>query len=96
MKYDFNFCLGGCVWLASACNSLVYAKYEIYPVAFLLGAGGSAMLVTSLAIIASLIGKNLGKHNYTASITIFYMITHPINACDIKGVTCQIENKSLV
>jgi hypothetical protein len=33
----------------------------IYPIAILMGAGGSAMLINSLAIVASLIANNLGK-----------------------------------
>jgi Na+/melibiose symporter-like transporter len=65
-RYGYKICfalsclieLGGCLWIWFGCN-MSTAKYEIYPVAILMGAGGSAMLITSLAIVASLIGSNL-------------------------------------
>merc|ERR1712198_752828 len=49
--------LGGCVWIWFGCREET-AKYEIFPVAILLGGGGSAMLISSLTIVSSLIGKN--------------------------------------
>ena len=37
------------------------AKYEIFAVAVLLGGGGSAMLISSLTIVSSLVGQNTGE-----------------------------------
>ena len=45
------------------CTECVTTKYQIYPIAILMGAGGSAMLITSLAVVASLIANNIGKYN---------------------------------
>ena len=36
------------------------AKYEIFILAALMGAGGCAMLVSSITIVASLVGNNTG------------------------------------
>ncbi|XP_018011861.1 major facilitator superfamily domain-containing protein 12-like [Hyalella azteca] len=49
---------GGCVWIFFGSGEL-YCQYLVYPVAVLLGAGGSTMLVTSLSITADLIGNNI-------------------------------------
>ncbi|XP_069674356.1 major facilitator superfamily domain-containing protein 12-like isoform X2 [Periplaneta americana] len=50
--------IGGCVWIRLG-SGTTYTTYEIYPVASLLGAGSSIMLVTSLGITADLIGPNI-------------------------------------
>jgi len=55
--------LGGCAWIWFGCREET-AKYEIFPVAILLGGGGSAMLISSLTIVSSLIGNNTGILNY--------------------------------
>ncbi|XP_032689557.1 major facilitator superfamily domain-containing protein 12-like isoform X1 [Odontomachus brunneus] len=45
------------VWIQFG-NGDMYIKYEIYPVAVMLGSAGSIMLVTSLGVCADLIGQN--------------------------------------
>jgi Na+/melibiose symporter-like transporter len=49
--------IAACVWIYFG-SGVDYTTYEIYPVATLLGAGSSVMLVTSLGITADLIGLN--------------------------------------
>jgi hypothetical protein len=49
--------IAACVWIRFG-SGVSYIKYQIYPVATLLGAGSSVMLVTSLGITADLIGLN--------------------------------------
>lgn len=49
--------IGACVWIRFG-SGIYYNEYEIYPVAILLGFGGSIMLVTSLGITADLIGHD--------------------------------------
>ena len=44
------------------CEECDTAKYEIFAIAALLGAGGSAMLINCLAIVANLIASNIGKN----------------------------------
>ena len=61
--FDF-FYKGGCLWIWFGCNSCERAEYEIFGIAIFMGAGGAAMLINSLAIVASLIGNNLGKGIY--------------------------------
>lgn len=61
-----TYCVGGALGLA-ACTWLQlgtgysYVKYEVYLVAFLLGAAGSVVLVTSLGVTADLIGRDTDK-----------------------------------
>lgn len=59
LAFLFGAVLGvaACVWIHFG-SGVNYTKYEIYPVASLLGAGSSVMLVTSLGITADLIGLN--------------------------------------
>ena len=45
------------------CNNNETAKYEVFAIAAILGASGSAMLVTSLSISACFIAENIGKKN---------------------------------
>ena len=45
------------------CNNNETAKYEVFAIATILGASGSAMLVTSLSISACFIGENIGKEH---------------------------------
>ncbi|XP_015108557.1 major facilitator superfamily domain-containing protein 12 [Diachasma alloeum] len=49
--------LAACVWIYLG-HGKFYTNYAIYPVALLLGGGGSVMLVTSLGVTADLIGPN--------------------------------------
>ena len=56
----FLFPPGGCIWVLFGCEKCDTAQYEIFPIAVLLGAGGSAMLINCLAIVANLIGSNIG------------------------------------
>merc|ERR1712150_342795 len=51
--------LCGCIWVLFGCEKCDTAQYEIFPIAVLLGAGGSAMLINCLAIVANLIGSNI-------------------------------------
>ena len=51
---------GGCAWIWFSCEKCG-SEYNIFGIAIMMGAGGSAMLINSLAIVASLIGNNLGK-----------------------------------
>ena len=53
---------GGCIWVLFGCEKCDTAQYEIFPIAILLGAGGSAMLINCLAIVANLIATNIGKY----------------------------------
>ena len=46
------------VWIYFGAGE-VFTKYLVYPMAVLLGAGGSTMLVTSLSITADLIGNSV-------------------------------------
>lgn len=50
--------VSGCVWIFFG-DGDVYKRYLVYPMATLLGAGGSTMLVTSLSITADLIGNSI-------------------------------------
>ncbi|KAF2345957.1 Major facilitator superfamily domain, partial [Trinorchestia longiramus] len=50
--------LSACIWINFGAGP-VYSKYMVYPMAALLGAGSSTMLVTSLSITADLIGNNV-------------------------------------
>lgn len=50
--------IAACMWIRFG-SGINYTTYEIYPVATLLGAGSSVMLVTSLGITADLIGPNI-------------------------------------
>ena len=58
-KNDFK---GGCAWIWFSCEKCG-SEYNIFGIAIMMGAGGSAMLINSLAIVASLIGNNLGKNS---------------------------------
>jgi len=52
--------LAGCLWVHfGPIDDPSYTTYQIYPVAVLIGAAGSQMLITSLCITADLIGNNL-------------------------------------
>jgi len=51
--------LCGCIWVLFGCEKCDSAKYEIFAIAALLGAGGSAMLINCLAIVANLIASNI-------------------------------------
>ncbi|KAK0161835.1 hypothetical protein PV327_008246 [Microctonus hyperodae] len=59
IAYSIGVILGVCactwIWLG---KGTTFISYEIYPVALLLGAAGSVMLVTSLGLTADLIGEN--------------------------------------
>lgn len=50
------------MWILLGCTG-ESRKYEIYAIAALIGSGGSAMLITSLAMVASFIGSNLGMND---------------------------------
>ena len=51
--------LAACAWVWAGCAmGTPSVLYEIYGVAALVGVAGSAMLVTSLAVTAHLIGEN--------------------------------------
>ncbi|XP_011300736.1 major facilitator superfamily domain-containing protein 12 [Fopius arisanus] len=49
--------VAACIWIYFGHGDF-YSHYAIYPVALLLGGGGSVMLVTSLGVTADLIGSN--------------------------------------
>lgn len=49
--------IAGCLWLRFGAGQ-AYSRYEIFPVAALLGAGSSVLLVTSLGVTADLIGAD--------------------------------------
>ncbi|KAK3876009.1 hypothetical protein Pcinc_019151 [Petrolisthes cinctipes] len=79
----------GCVWLYLG-NGEVYSKYLVYPMASLLGAGGSVMLVTSLSLTADLIGPNVesgafvyGAMSFTDKLSngIAVMLIQSLNPC---------------
>ena len=71
---------GGCIWVLFGCEKCDTAQYEIFPIAVLLGAGGSAMLINCLAIVANLIATNIGKYQILNRINVdeFYSSTHAI------------------
>ena len=54
------------------CEQCDTAKYEIFAIAALLGAGGSAMLINCLAIVANLIASNIGTY-FAIQIQIFIL-----------------------
>ena len=58
----FNF-LVGAIYVLFGCNNNETTKYEVFAIATILGASGSAMLVTSLSISAWFIGENIGKEH---------------------------------
>ncbi|KAK4306623.1 hypothetical protein Pmani_021574 [Petrolisthes manimaculis] len=79
----------GCVWLYLG-NGEVYSKYLVYPMACLLGSGGSVMLVTSLSLTADLIGPNVesgafvyGAMSFTDKLSngIAVMLIQSLNPC---------------
>ena len=61
---EINFCVyinkGGCSWIWFGCKEAT-ARYEIFVVAALMGGGGTAMLICSLTMVASLVGNNIGS-----------------------------------
>jgi len=67
VTFLFGAAIGVCaaVWVyygaGSGTPGLWFRKYGIFCAAVLFGAGGSAMLITSLALTAELIGKNSGS-----------------------------------
>ena len=58
----FHF-LVGAMYVLFGCNNNETAKYEVFAIAIILGASGSAMLVTSLSISACFIGENIGREH---------------------------------
>ena len=58
--YAFLCFQGGCVWTWLGCSHPDTGRYEIYAVAALMGTGGSAMQVTSLSLVANMIGEETG------------------------------------
>ncbi|XP_076246049.1 major facilitator superfamily domain-containing protein 12 isoform X2 [Calliopsis andreniformis] len=59
IAYCFGVILGicACIWIHFGVGA-TYVKYQIYPVALILGSAGSIMLVTSLGVTADFIGHN--------------------------------------
>ena len=53
----------GAIYVLFGCNNNETAKFEVFAIATILGASGSAMLVTSLSISACFIAENIGKEN---------------------------------
>jgi len=47
-----------CGWMVWGCKNDDHVRYEIYGLATLLGAAGSAFLIASLSIVSALIGCN--------------------------------------
>ena len=62
-KWCTWFYLVGCIYVLLGCNDNETVKYEVFAIAAILGASGSAMLVTSLSISACFIAENIGKEN---------------------------------
>lgn len=58
--------IGSCVWMAIPNIGL-----QVYGAAILLGAGGSTVLVTSLAFTADLIGRNTVRY--------YHLLLHQLN-----------------
>ena len=88
-----NLFLGACIWVGCGCKSLHTAKYEIYPIAFIIGAVGPSMITNSQGIIASLIANNLGRYINTSNIIIINMITPPIIPYYIRIVKLTSQYK---
>ncbi|XP_064093893.1 major facilitator superfamily domain-containing protein 12-like [Macrobrachium nipponense] len=58
--FSLGCCVGlaACIWIGVGGESGYFKVWGVYPVAVLLGIGGSVLLITSLSITADLIGEN--------------------------------------
>lgn len=58
--FSLGCCVGlaACIWIGAGGQSGYFKVWGVYPVAVLLGIGGSVLLITSLSITADLIGEN--------------------------------------
>ena len=68
-----------------------FTEFEIYPVAGLLGAGGSCMLVTSLAVTAELIGRNAESGAFVYG---FMSLTDKVNNTLYVDFDFEFKNSS--
>ncbi|KAK4306624.1 hypothetical protein Pmani_021574 [Petrolisthes manimaculis] len=94
----------GCVWLYLG-NGEVYSKYLVYPMACLLGSGGSVMLVTSLSLTADLIGPNVesgafvyGAMSFTDKLSngIAVMLIQSLNPCTKCCPQCSLYYRGVL
>ena len=56
-----NLYKGGCLWIWTGCQNVTTTRYQILAISILLGASSSTHQTWSLAMIARLVGSDIGN-----------------------------------